>query len=122
MVTMVYALQAEGENGKVARLKKLVGSQPVMLFMKGSPDAPKCGFSGRVVAALQQAGVKFGHFDILQDEEVRQGLKELSSWPTYPQLYVGGELLGGCDIVQEYASQGELLSTIDEMLHRMADA
>ena len=76
----------------------------------------------QVCEALHRVGVAFKHFDILGDEEVRQGLKELSSWPTYPQLYVGGELLGGCDIVQDYASLGELRSTIDEMLHRMADA
>lgn len=97
------------------RLQGLLNSHQVMLFMKGSPDAPRCGFSRKVVEALQAAGKPFGHFDILGDEDVRQGLKEYSSWPTYPQLYVRGELLGGCDIVMELHEGGELGSTIDDM-------
>jgi len=90
------------------RLDALVRQQPVMLFMKGSPDAPKCGFSRKVVEALRATDTPFGSFDILSDEAVRQGLKEYSNWPTYPQLYVNGELLGGCDIVLELAEAGEL--------------
>ncbi|GBF98819.1 monothiol glutaredoxin [Raphidocelis subcapitata] len=101
-----------------ARLEALVKSEPVMLFMKGSPEAPRCGFSRKVVEALRSEGLEFGTFDILSDEAVRQGLKEYSHWPTYPQLYVNGELLGGCDIVLEMAAGGELKGGVDEMLHR----
>ncbi|KAI4299372.1 hypothetical protein L6164_032839 [Bauhinia variegata] len=96
------------------RLKKLITSSPVMLFMKGTPDAPRCGFSSKVVNALQEEGVTFGSFDILTDEEVRQGLKVFSNWPTYPQLYYKGELMGGCDIVMELRNNGELKSTLSE--------
>ncbi|XP_061349391.1 monothiol glutaredoxin-S17 [Gastrolobium bilobum] len=96
------------------RLKKLVASSPVMLFMKGTPDAPRCGFSSKVVDALRQEGVSFGSFDILTDEEVRQGLKAFSNWPTFPQLYYKSELIGGCDIVLELRNNGELKSTLSE--------
>lgn len=96
------------------RLKKLITSSPVMLFMKGNADYPKCGFSSKVVEALKEEGVEFGTFDILSDEEVRQGLKKFSNWPTFPQLYYKGELIGGCDIVLEMKSNGELKSTLTE--------
>ncbi|KAK9092532.1 hypothetical protein Syun_027443 [Stephania yunnanensis] len=96
------------------RLKKLVSSSPTMLFMKGTPDAPRCGFSSKVVNALREEGVDFGSFDILSDEEVRQGLKTFSNWPTFPQLYHDGELIGGCDIVLELKNSGELKSTLSE--------
>ncbi|XP_057544232.1 monothiol glutaredoxin-S17 [Amaranthus tricolor] len=96
------------------RLKKLVNSSPVMLFMKGNPEAPRCGFSSKVVNALKEEGVTFGSFDIFSDEEVRQGLKTFSSWPTYPQLYYKGELVGGCDIILEMKNNGELKSTLSE--------
>ncbi|KAK9866347.1 hypothetical protein WJX84_008912 [Apatococcus fuscideae] len=98
------------------RLQQLVSRQPVMLFMKGTPQAPRCGFSAKVVKSLQEIHQPFGTFDILSDEAVRQGLKEFSHWPTYPQMYVGGELLGGCDIILEMAQSGELQSSITEML------
>ncbi|XP_002986108.2 monothiol glutaredoxin-S17 [Selaginella moellendorffii] len=90
------------------RLKKLIHSHDVMLFMKGSPSEPKCGFSKKVAGALEEVGVPFGSFDILSDEEVRQGIKSFSNWPTFPQLYVKGELIGGCDIVMEMHKSGEL--------------
>jgi len=90
-----------------ARLTKLVKFAPVMLFMKGTPDAPKCGFSSKTVALLRQENVQFSSFDILSDEEVRQGLKEFSNWPTFPQLYIDGKLIGGLDIVKELIEQGE---------------
>ncbi|XP_057815539.1 monothiol glutaredoxin-S17 [Cryptomeria japonica] len=96
------------------RLKKLVNSSPIMLFMKGTPDAPRCGFSSKVVNALNEEGLDFGHFDILSDEEVRQGLKTYSNWPTFPQLYYKGELIGGCDIVLEMHKAGELKSSLTE--------
>jgi Grx4 family monothiol glutaredoxin len=96
------------------RLKHLVNSSPVMLFMKGTPDAPRCGFSTKVVNALREEGLSFGYFDILSDEEVRQGLKTYSNWPTFPQVYHKGELIGGCDIVLEMHKLGELKSTLAE--------
>ena len=79
-----------------------------MLFMKGAPSAEKCGFSRQIVSLLEENGVKFGTFDILSDEEVRQGLKTFSNWPTYPQLYSKGKLIGGLDIIKELVEGGEL--------------
>jgi Grx4 family monothiol glutaredoxin len=81
-----------------------------MLFMKGSPSAPQCGFSRQLVGLLREKGVRYGFFNILADDEVRQGLKEWADWPTFPQLWVGGELVGGLDIVkEEMASDPEFL-------------
>ncbi|BDA45546.1 probable Glutaredoxin-3 [Coccomyxa sp. Obi] len=100
------------------RIKDLMNAQPVMLFMKGTPDVPRCGFSRKVVDALRSEGEEFGSFDILTDEAVRQGIKKISDWPTFPQLYVRGELLGGCDIVMEMKQSGELKETIEEMKAR----
>jgi len=91
-----------------ARLRKLMGQDKVVLFMKGSPDAPRCGFSRKIVALLEEQKVQFTHFDILTDDSVRQGLKVLNEWPTFPQLIVDGELVGGLDIVKEMADNGEL--------------
>lgn len=82
-----------------ARLEGLVKAAPVMLFMKGTPSAPQCGFSRQTVSLLREKGVRYGFFNILADDEVRQGLKEYAEWPTFPQLWVGGELVGGLDIV-----------------------
>ena len=81
------------------RLTQLVKAAPVMLFMKGTPSGPQCGFSRQLVSLLRQNEVKYGFFNILADDEVRQGLKEYADWPTFPQLWVGGELVGGLDIV-----------------------
>jgi len=86
------------------RLTKLVKAAPVMLFMKGTPSAPQCGFSRQTVALLREKSVKYGFFNILADDEVRQGLKEFADWPTFPQLWVDGELVGGLDIVSRNAS------------------
>lgn len=83
------------------RLKKLTSAAPVMLFMKGSPSSPQCGFSRQMVAILREHQVRFGFFDILKDDTVRQGLKTFSDWPTFPQLYVNGEFQGGLDIIKE---------------------
>lgn len=93
------------------RLKKLTNAAPCMLFMKGSPQEPRCGFSRQIVALLSEHNIEFSSFDILSDEEVRQGLKTFSNWPTYPQLYANGELVGGLDIVRELAESGELANT-----------
>lgn len=83
------------------RLKKLTRADPIMLFMKGSPSSPQCGFSRQLVAILREHQVRFGFFDILKDDSVRQGLKEFSDWPTFPQLYIAGEFQGGLDIIKE---------------------
>jgi len=107
--------KAAGGGGKESleeQLKKLVSRDEVMLFMKGSPDSPKCGFSKTITEILNGTGVKYGHFDILSDEEVRQGLKTFSNWPTFPQLYVKGQLIGGLDIVKELKEMHELESTL----------
>ena len=92
------------------RLKTLVNQDTVMIFIKGSPQEPKCGFSRSLTQILQTESVKFSHFDILTDEEVRQGLKSYSDWPTYPQVYVNGNFMGGLDIIKEMQQTGPLLS------------
>lgn len=83
------------------RLQKLTSAAPVMLFMKGSPSSPQCGFSRQMVAILREHQVRFGFFDILKDDTVRLGLKNFSDWPTFPQLYMNGEFQGGLDIIKE---------------------
>ena len=90
------------------RLQGLVDSNDVLLFMKGSPLFPQCGFSSRAVAILNHLGVEFDSVDVLQDQGVRQGIKEFSDWPTIPQLYVKGEFVGGSDIMMEMYESGEL--------------
>lgn len=91
-----------------AQIDHLLKSSKVVLFMKGNASAPQCGFSANSIAILKQIGVPFKTFNILNDPEIRQGLKEYSNWPTYPQLYVGGKLIGGNDIVTEMYQTGEL--------------
>lgn len=90
------------------RIEGLINDAPIFLFMKGTPGEPQCGFSAKVVDILHELKVTFSSFDIFSDEEIRQGVKEYSHWPTYPQLYVHGKLIGGCDIVIEMAQSGEL--------------
>ncbi len=96
------------ENPVHERIKGEIDGNQVMLFMKGSPVFPQCGFSAAVVQVLNALGVKFGSVDVLTDPEIRQGIKEFSEWPTIPQLYVKGEFVGGCDIVREMFETGEL--------------
>ena len=97
------------------RLKALIASSRVMLFMKGSPNSPQCGFSASAVKLLAAAGcTSYGHFDIFSDDAVRAGLKVFSNWPTYPQLYVDGELVGGLDILKELHEEGELAELLEE--------
>ena len=91
-----------------ARIADMVGKSDVLLFMKGSPLFPQCGFSSRAVAILQHLGVEFDSVDVLQDQGVRQGIKAFSDWPTIPQLYVKGEFVGGSDIMMEMYESGEL--------------
>ena len=85
-----------------------VKSNDVMLFMKGTPNFPQCGFSGQVVQILDYLGVEYGAMNVLEDDEIRNGIKTYSNWPTIPQLYVKGEFVGGCDIVREMFQAGEL--------------
>ncbi|MBV9828279.1 MAG: Grx4 family monothiol glutaredoxin [Alphaproteobacteria bacterium] len=96
------------------RIRQQIGEAPVVLFMKGTPVFPQCGFSAAVVQILSHMGVKFKGIDVLADPSVRQGIKEFSSWPTIPQLYVGGEFLGGCDIIREMFETGELKQVFEE--------
>ena len=90
------------------KIQKLLDENPVMLFMKGTPQTPMCGFSARVSQILAFMQVPFNSFDVLSDENIRNGVKEYAQWATIPQLYVNGEFIGGCDIVQEQFESGEL--------------
>src|SRR2546421_4516189 len=89
-------------------IKQAIEGQRVMLFMKGTPDQPRCGFSARTVAMLDELGTDYAAMDILPHPLIRQELSELSGWPTIPQLFIGGELVGGCDLVTEVVESGEL--------------
>ena len=91
-----------------ARIGAIVAASPVVLFMKGSPLFPQCGFSSKAIAILDHLGVEYTTVDVLQDQEVRQGIKQFSDWPTIPQLYVNGEFVGGSDIMMEMYEAGEL--------------
>ncbi len=97
----------ESEEALNERLNKLTKAAPIMLFMKGSPSSPQCGFSRQLVAILREHQVRFGFFDILKDDSVRQGLKKFSDWPTFPQLYINGEFQGGLDIIKESIEDDE---------------
>ncbi len=94
------------------RIGEMVAKSPVLLFMKGTPLFPQCGFSSRAVAILEHLGVEFDSVDVLQDQGVRQGIKVFSDWPTVPQLYVGGEFVGGSDIMMEMYESGELAQVV----------
>ena len=98
----------------IDRIKQDITDHPVVLFMKGTPVFPQCGFSAAVVQILTHLGVKFKGIDVLSDPAVRQGIKEFSSWPTIPQLYVKGEFVGGCDIIREMYEAGELQDYLSE--------
>lgn len=90
------------------RIKQQITSDKIVLYMKGTPESPMCGFSAQTVKLLKAVGAKFSSFDVLSDEEIRQGVKAYANWPTFPQLYINGELVGGCDIVTELYRKGEL--------------
>ncbi|PID45861.1 MAG: monothiol glutaredoxin, Grx4 family [Proteobacteria bacterium] len=90
------------------RIKRVVEENPVIIFMKGSPKLPQCGFSSRAAQALMACGQEFAYVDVIQDPEVFQNLPQFADWPTFPQIYVGGELIGGCDITLEMFESGEL--------------
>ncbi len=96
------------------RIEDQLSSNDILLYMKGTPDFPQCGFSGQTVAALKAIGKPFAFVNIFEDAEIREGLKTYSNWPTFPQLYFKGELVGGCDIIIEMYNSGELKSLLDE--------
>jgi monothiol glutaredoxin len=102
------------DNTAHERIRQDIAENPVVLFMKGTPVFPQCGFSAAVVQILSHFGVKFKGIDVLADPEIRQGIKEFSNWPTIPQLYVKGEFVGGCDIVREMFQSGELQQLFEE--------
>jgi monothiol glutaredoxin len=96
------------------RIEKLINDNPVFLFMKGTPQFPQCGFSGRVVQILDYLGAPIASANVLEDAEIRQGIKDYANWPTIPQLYVKGEFVGGADIVTEMFQSGELATMLSE--------
>jgi monothiol glutaredoxin len=98
----------------INRIKTHISTSPAVLFMKGTPDFPQCGFSAQTVAALRASGAGFHAVNIFEDPELRDALKKFSNWPTYPQLYVNGELVGGCDIVLDMHRSGELKKLLNE--------
>lgn len=101
----------------IERIKSQLSGSPVLLYMKGTPDFPQCGFSAAVVRVLNAVGAEFESVNILEEPELRDALKQYSNWPTYPQLYVNGELIGGCDIIVEMYKSGELQKVIGEANH-----
>ncbi len=96
------------------QIKNVINDNEVVLFMKGTPQAPQCGFSGQVVQILDHLGVPFKGVNVLADGELREGIKSFSNWPTIPQLYVKGEFVGGCDIVREMFQSGELADQLSK--------
>lgn len=106
-------LSSSGTANLEERLKALTNRSKVMIFMKGDRNTPRCGFSKQLIAIINDTGVEYDTFDILTDEAVRQGLKTFSNWPTYPQVYVSGELIGGLDIIKELLEGGELKETLN---------
>ena len=96
------------------RIKQQITDNPVLLYMKGTPDFPQCGFSARTSQILNACGVSYGHVNVLADPEIRANLPKFSNWPTFPQLFVNGELVGGCDITVEMFESGELKQLFDE--------
>ena len=102
-------------------IRDQVESNPIILYMKGSPNQPQCGFSAQAVQALMACGQRFAYVDVLSNPEIRANLPKFGNWPTFPQLWVKGELIGGCDIVVEMQQKGELKSIIDEAATEQSD-
>lgn len=98
----------------IETIKEQIETNPILLYMKGSPNAPQCGFSQRATQALMACGEKFAYVDILQNPDIRANLPAYANWPTFPQLWVNGELVGGCDIITEMHESGELQTLIKE--------
>ena len=105
---------SDGNNPMMDFIENEVKSNDVVLFMKGTPDFPQCGFSGQVVQILNYLGIEYKGVNVLSDDNIRQGVKDFSNWPTVPQLYVKGEFMGGCDIVREMFQAGELQTLMTE--------
>ncbi|MGR9086542.1 MAG: Grx4 family monothiol glutaredoxin [Gammaproteobacteria bacterium] len=97
----------------IERIKDQIENNAVVLYMKGSPEFPQCGFSGQTVQVLEACHAKYAYVNIFEDPEIREALKSYSNWPTYPQLYINGELVGGCDIVTELYNKGELVKMLE---------
>ena len=114
-------MTSQSDNPAFEQIKQQIGENDVVLFMKGTPVFPQCGFSAAVVQALSVMGVKFKGIDVLADPDLREGIKQFSNWPTVPQLYVKGEFLGGCDIVREMYETGELEQFLTEKGVERAD-
>lgn len=98
----------------LVRIKEQVENNPVVIYMKGSPQFPMCGFSSRAVQAIQACGVEFAYVNVLEDPDIFENLHRYADWPTFPQVYVGGELVGGCDITLEMFERGELKTLLEE--------
>ena len=103
----------EQDTNTKDKIEKLIGENEVLLFMKGNPDFPMCGFSSVASTILKKCGVEFGHCNVLDDNDIREGIKAFSDWPTIPQLYVKKEFVGGCDIMKEMAESGELVELLN---------
>lgn len=101
------------DDATKARIEQIVKAKKVFLFMKGTPDAPQCGFSNRVINVLKSLECDFGFFDVLEDPDIREGIKEFANWPTIPQLYIDGKFVGGCDITEEMMQSGDLKKLIE---------
>ena len=99
----------------ITRIKEQIATNPVLIYMKGTPDQPMCGFSAKAVACLKEVGEPFAYVNILQDPEIRAELPKYADWPTFPQLWVKGELIGGCDIVVEMHQAGELAELLKDI-------
>ncbi len=104
------------------RIEEILRSHPVVLFMKGTPDFPQCGFSAQAVQVLEACGVQFAHYNVLEDPELREALKGYANWPTYPQLYLKGRLVGGSDIMVQLYRSGELQKMLQEALASSEEA
>src|SRR5271163_3748540 len=110
----IFSQRPGQTSSAVERIQSYLASSPIVLFMKGSPTVPQCGFSARVVSALRTCRANFTHVDVLDDPELRQALKAYSNWPTIPQLYIEGELMGGCDIVVDMFRSGDLARMVQQ--------
>ncbi len=98
------------------RIRREIRENPILVYMKGTPDFPQCGFSGRTVRAFELLGAPIASRNVLEDPELREGVKRFSNWPTIPQVYIGGEFVGGCDIVMEMYQSGELAELVKKTL------
>ena len=105
---------AENNDPVIETIKEQIEANPILLYMKGSPQAPQCGFSAQTVQCLIACGERFAYVDVLSNPDIRANLPRYANWPTFPQLYVGGELVGGCDIITEMFESGELQPLVQE--------